>query len=92
MDVDLWIRLVDAGVKAEYVGEVLAVFEIHGDSKTGALGGAPFDVNTKVGIALRKTDTALKTQLEKAMQAMVKDGTYAALMKKWSLPAQSAAY
>jgi hypothetical protein len=37
MDFDLWLRLIDAGVPALYVPEVLAVFEIHADSKTGSV-------------------------------------------------------
>jgi polar amino acid transport system substrate-binding protein len=56
------------------------------------LAGPPFDVNTKVGIALRKDDPALKSRLEAALQSMVKDGTYAALLKKWNLPPQASAF
>jgi GT2 family glycosyltransferase len=37
MDFDLWLRLIDAEVPAAYVGEVLAVFEIHSSSKTGSV-------------------------------------------------------
>lgn len=37
MDFDLWLRLIDAGVPAVYVPEVLAIFEIHADSKTGTI-------------------------------------------------------
>jgi GT2 family glycosyltransferase len=37
MDVDLWIRLVDAGVRAVYVPEALSMFEIHSGSKTGSV-------------------------------------------------------
>jgi hypothetical protein len=37
MDFDLWLRLIDAGVPALYVPEILAVFEIHADSKTGSI-------------------------------------------------------
>lgn len=37
MDFDLWLRLVDAGVEAAYIPEPLAVFEIHGQSKTGMI-------------------------------------------------------
>src|SRR5262249_25265417 len=55
------------------------------------LAGLPFDANTKVGIALRKDETELKGRLNTALQDMVKDGTYAQLLKKWSLPAQSSA-
>jgi len=37
MDFDLWFRLIDAEVPAEYIPEALAVFEIHGSSKTGTV-------------------------------------------------------
>jgi len=56
------------------------------------LAGPPFDVNTKIGMALRKDDTLLKSRLEAALQSMVKDGTYAALLKKWNLPPQASAF
>jgi polar amino acid transport system substrate-binding protein len=56
------------------------------------LAGPPFDANTKIGIALRKDETDLKARLNTALQDMVKDGTYAQLLKKWSLPPQSSAF
>lgn len=37
MDFDLWLRLLDARVPAAYIPKVLAVFEIHGFSKTGSV-------------------------------------------------------
>ena len=37
MDFDLWLRLVDAGIPSAHTPEALAVFEIHGDSKTGSV-------------------------------------------------------
>lgn len=36
MDYELWLRFAKAGVPAVYVPEVLARFEIHGESKTGS--------------------------------------------------------
>ena len=42
MDFDLWLRLLDADVPAAYVPEVLAVFEIHGSSKTGSVDPSEF--------------------------------------------------
>jgi len=42
MDIDLWIRLVDTGVHAHYIPEDLAVFEIHGSSKTGSVARTDF--------------------------------------------------
>ncbi|MFI5011890.1 MAG: ABC transporter substrate-binding protein [Hyphomicrobiales bacterium] len=59
---------------------------------TYELAGEPFDADTKVGIALRKDAGALKARLEQAMQSIVKDGTYASLLKKWSLPAKASAF
>jgi polar amino acid transport system substrate-binding protein len=56
------------------------------------LAGPTFDANTKIGIALRKDSEALKAKLDEAMQAIVKDGTYAMLIKKWKLPPATAAY
>jgi polar amino acid transport system substrate-binding protein len=56
------------------------------------LAGTPFDANTKIGIALRKDSGALKAQLEHAMQTIVKDGTYAGLLKKWNLPEKASAF
>jgi polar amino acid transport system substrate-binding protein len=55
-------------------------------------GGAPFDTDTKVGIALRKDTPALKAALQKALQAIVADGTYAALIKEWNLPPASSLF
>jgi polar amino acid transport system substrate-binding protein len=57
-----------------------------------ATGGAPFDTSTKVGIAVRKDNPALKAALDKAVQAIVADGTYAALVKQWNLPPASSAF
>ncbi|MEJ1978079.1 MAG: ABC transporter substrate-binding protein [Acetobacteraceae bacterium] len=56
------------------------------------LAGEPFDTNTKIGIALRKDNPALKAQLDQAMQDIVKDGTYAGLLKKWNLPAKASVF
>jgi polar amino acid transport system substrate-binding protein len=57
-----------------------------------ATGGAPFDTSTKVGIAVRKDNPGLKAALDKAVQAIVADGSYAALIKKWNLPPASSAF
>ncbi len=54
--------------------------------------GEPFDTNTRVGIAVRKDDPALKAELEQAMHDIVADGTYVALLKKWNLPATASPF
>jgi polar amino acid transport system substrate-binding protein len=68
---------------AAMMGESPGSYELAGDA---------FDANTKVGIALRKDSGALKAQLEEALQGIVKDGTYAALLKKWNLPDKASAF
>jgi polar amino acid transport system substrate-binding protein len=65
---------------------------MHETPDTYETGGAPFNADTKVGIAVRKDNPALKAMVEKAVQAMVKDGTYDALLKKWAMPAGSSAF
>jgi GT2 family glycosyltransferase len=37
MDVDLWIRLVDAGIPSAHLGTVTAIFELHPRSKSGSI-------------------------------------------------------
>jgi polar amino acid transport system substrate-binding protein len=59
---------------------------------TYELAGEPFDADTKVGIALRKDAGPLKAKLEEALQSLAKDGTYAALLKKWNLPAKASIF
>lgn len=42
MDLDLWLRLIDSGLQHAYIDEVLAVFEVHEDSKSGSVSHATF--------------------------------------------------
>lgn len=65
---------------------------MHETPDTYEAAGAPFNADTKVGIAVRKDNPALTAAIEKAVQAIVKDGTYAALLKKWAMPAGSSAF
>ncbi|MCB8877562.1 ABC transporter substrate-binding protein [Acidisoma silvae] len=51
--------------------------------------GQPFDT-TVMGIGVGKTNTALHTALSKALQSMMDDGSYAALIAKSGLPANAA--
>lgn len=54
--------------------------------------GAPFNTDTKVGIAVRRDNAVLKAALGSALQALVKDGSYDALIKKWGMPASSSVF
>ena len=47
--------------------------------------GQPFDVDTRLGIGIAKTNPALKAQVTSALAAMGQDGTYAGFLKKWGL-------
>lgn len=44
--------------------------------------GQPLYVDS-MGIAVRKEDTALRQEINKALEAMIADGTYAKISKKW---------
>lgn len=57
-----------------------------------ATGGAPWDTKTQMGIGVRKDDPVMKDAVEKALKAIVADGTYAGLIKKWNLPAVSSEF
>ncbi len=54
--------------------------------------GEPFDNNTLLGIGFAKDKTALKTAVDTAFKAIVADGTYANLIKKYRLPASSSLF
>jgi polar amino acid transport system substrate-binding protein len=51
--------------------------------------GEPFEM-TVMGIGVTKADRSLQAALAAALQAMIDDGEYAALLSKWNLPASSA--
>jgi polar amino acid transport system substrate-binding protein len=51
--------------------------------------GEPFEM-TIMGVGVDKSDAALQSALVKALQEMIDDGSYAALLKTWGLPASSA--
>jgi polar amino acid transport system substrate-binding protein len=48
--------------------------------------GQVFKADTRIGIAVRKGETGTKQAVEEALKAIVKDGTFAALLKKYALP------
>jgi len=52
--------------------------------------GPEFEVNTQIGLALRKGDNMMKSALEAALKEIVADGTYAKLIAKWKFPASVA--
>jgi polar amino acid transport system substrate-binding protein len=56
------------------------------------LASEPFDTNTRLGIAVGKDNVALRDALQAALDSMAKDGSYASLLAKWHLPAQSSVY
>ncbi len=58
-------------------------FEISGDA---------FDNNTLLGMGFPKDKTALKDAVDTAFKAIVADGAYAALIKKYGLPGSSSLF
>lgn len=42
MDMDLWVRMLDRGLRAARIPLLLAIFEVHGDSKSGSLSHSEF--------------------------------------------------
>lgn len=54
--------------------------------------GDTFDNNTQLGIGLPKDKPALKAAVDAAFKAVVDDGTYAGLIKKYGLPSSSSLF
>lgn len=48
--------------------------------------GPEFEANTRIGMATRKGDVAMQNLLKSALQQIVADGSYKALIAKWKLP------
>lgn len=51
-----------------------------------------FAFNTRLGIATRKGDTAMKQSIDQAMNLFVKSGSYKALLAKYQFPAESSIF
>lgn len=57
-----------------------------------ATAGAPWDNTTQMGIGVRKDNSGLEAAVKQALKAIVTNGTYATLIRKWQLPPGSAAF
>ena len=68
---------------AEIIANVPGAFQV---------AGQPFNAKTLIGIAVRKGDASMKAAVEAAVHAVVADGTYAALLKKYNLPASGSIF
>lgn len=68
---------------AEIMASLPGVFQI---------AGPPFDEKTMIGIAVRKGDAGMKAAVETAVHAVVADGTYAALLREYNLPASGSIF
>jgi len=65
---------------------------MHEAPGTYAAAGKPFDDDTLVGIAVAKGAPNLAPAIGTALKAVAADGGYAALLKKWDLPASSSVF
>lgn len=54
--------------------------------------GEPFHTDSRYGIGVSKSNAALRDALTAGLKAMHDDGSYDALLKKWSLPASSSIF
>jgi polar amino acid transport system substrate-binding protein len=52
-----------------------------------AVAGTEFETTTRIGIAVRKGDAAMKAALEAALKEIVADGSYKKLIETWKFPA-----
>lgn len=57
---------------------------------TYQVAGKTFNADTRIGMAVRKNDAAMKTALQKALDAVVADGDYLKLVKRYHLPVSAA--
>lgn len=51
-----------------------------------AVAGSEFETTTRIGMAVRKGDTAMKAALEAALKEIVADGSYKKLIETWKFP------
>jgi polar amino acid transport system substrate-binding protein len=65
---------------------------MHESPDAYATAGETFDNGTLLGIGLHKDQPAIKAAVEDALKAIVADGTYAALVKKYGLPSSSSIF
>ena len=52
-----------------------------------AVAGSEFETTTRIGMAVRKGDTAMKAALEAALKEIAADGSYKKLIETWKFPA-----
>jgi hypothetical protein len=63
MDYDLWLGLIEARVPSVYVREILAVFELRDDSKTGSTNTSEFELEMGVSLLKRGRRASAATML-----------------------------
>ncbi len=69
-----------------YFGDSPVVAYYVAKDKSFSFGGAPVNP-IPVGIAIRKSDTALKAGVQRAINAMYRDGTMKRILAKWKMSA-----
>lgn len=66
MDYDLWLRLLESGVRTAFVNEVLGTFEVHDESKTGSRGNHEFAREGAIALRRRGRSAASDLMLGRA--------------------------
>ena len=84
---DSALSLSQGRADANYESTPGAVVALEKTAGIFEIAGEPFEMSTQIGIATPKGSTELQAALSAAIQAMVDDGSYKALIAKWNLPA-----
>ncbi len=83
-DTDAANALKTGKVDAYFGDAPVVAYYIETDPSSFAIGGNPVNP-IPIGIAVRKSDTELKTAVRKAIAAMYADGTMDTILKRWKL-------
>jgi GT2 family glycosyltransferase len=69
MDYDLWLRLIDAGVRSVYVPDTVATFELHEHSKSGSIDRSAFRLEWAISLLKHSHRRAATLMLGRAAAA-----------------------
>tara|TARA_R110000751_G_scaffold288076_4_gene393320 strand:- start:178495 stop:179355 length:861 start_codon:yes stop_codon:yes gene_type:complete len=83
---DSALSLSQGRADANYESTPGAVMALEKTDGIFEIAGEPFEMNTQIGIATPKGSTELQAALAAAIQALVDDGSYKALITKWKFP------
>jgi len=77
-----WDALLNGQVDAVLSDQLIGYYWVK-EQADYAFVGSPIDIGDKVGIAFRKQDIELRKQVNRALEAILEDGTYAKINQKY---------